>query len=385
MKRILRIIGLVAVIAGLIWAGGGLKNLFTPERVKAFGDLTVNFHVAPGVPIFSLTNMAPGDSASRPVDVTNGGTIAHMVAVKGIKTSGIGTPHIEDILTIVIKDGATPVYGAGSPTGNKTVQNFFTDSNNVNGIVLGQIAVGGNKTYNITVTFPTSAGNAYQGKSVVLDISFGTSDITGVVINEVFYRVDSKHGHNSEKDRDRERHEYDNKHKNDKDNKNNKNNNNHNDDEDDYDRHDNSKNNNEWVELYNPTDQDISLKNWTLTDNSGQAVIIHANKIIKSHGFVVVAKDDDMLQYFKKHKINVIETGHNFGDGLDDLGDRVILKNNNGAEVDRMSWGTDTSGFTPPAVNPVVPKGSSTERISAGFDTNKATDWHQQTPPTPGH
>lgn len=380
MKRILTIAVLIAIISGLIYANGGLKNIFHTEMVRAFGDLTVNFNVPIGNPVFNSSNMKPGDIVTKPVDVNNGGSIAHMVAVKGVKTGGIGGPNIENVLTIVIKDGITPVYGAGSPTGPKTVQNFFTDSTSPDGIVLGTIGIGGHKTYNIVVTFPTASGNEYQGKSVIFDLTFGTSDIKSIVINEVFYRVDSKHGHNSEKDRDRERHDYDQKHKNDK----NYNSNKHDNDEDDFDRHDNSSNNDEWIELYNPTDQDISLKNWTLTDNSGQAVIIHANKIIKSKGFVVVAKDDDMLQYFKKPKIDVIETGHNFGDGLDDLGDHVILKNNTGAEIDRMSWGTDTSGFTPPAINPVVGKGNSTERIAAGFDTDKASDWHEQNPPTPG-
>lgn len=375
MKRLLIIAVLLSLVGGLVYASGGLKSLFSPETVKAFGDLTVNFHVAPGVPIFSLSNMVPGNTQSRPVDVTNGGTVAHMVALKGLKISGLGTPHIEDILTIVVKDGATPVYGNGSPTGNKTVQDFFTDSNSVNGIVLGTIAVGGHKAYALTVTFPASAGNQYQGKSVTLDITFGTSDIKGLVINEVFYRVDKNHGHNGDNDRDRERHDYD-SHKKDKNYRDN--------DDDRYDRDDKSSSSDEWVELYNPTDQEISLKNWTLTDNSGQTLTLHADKKIKSHGFVVIAKDDDFLQYWKKPKIDVIETGHNFGNGLDDLGDHVILKNSSGTEADRMSWGTDTSGFTPAAVNPVVPRGSSTERISAGFDTDKATDWHVQLPPTPG-
>ena len=37
--------------------------------------------------------------------------------------------------------------------------------------------------------------------------------------------------------------------------------------------------NNEWIEIYNPTDEDVSLKNWTLMDNSGLVTTIHANKI----------------------------------------------------------------------------------------------------------
>lgn len=49
-----------------------------------------------------------------------------------------------------------------------------------------------------------------------------------------------------------------------------------------------------------------------------------------------------------------------------------------------MSWGTDLSGFTPPAANPVVPLGSSTERLAPGFDTDQASDFSAKNPPTPG-
>lgn len=92
----------------------------------------------------------------------------------------------------------------------------------------------------------------------------------------------------------------------------------------------------EWVELYNPTDNDVSLKDWTLTDNSGIAVAIHANKTIAAKGFVVIAKDHS---FFHKTEIDIIETGHDFGDGLDDTGDTVILNDATGIEVDRKSWG----------------------------------------------
>ncbi|HYK08632.1 MAG TPA: signal peptidase I [Candidatus Eisenbacteria bacterium] len=92
----------------------------------------------------------------------------------------------------------------------------------------------------------------------------------------------------------------------------------------------------EWVELYNPTDNDVDLKDWTLTNNSGNVVIIHANKFIAAKGFVVVTKDHS---FFHKPEVDIIETGHTFGNGLDDFKDSVILKDAAGVEIDRMSWG----------------------------------------------
>ncbi len=356
MKRLIRVLLLIFVVGTLIYSGGGLKEFFRPSTVRAFGDLTVDFHVPVGDPIFVVNNMAPGDMEDRDVDVANGGAVARFVVVKGIRTGGVGAdPKIETVLDIVITADGIPVYGAGSPTGIKTLSHFFTDSQNPNGVPLGILNPSESKTYNFKVTFPQNAGNEFQGKSVIFDLTFGVIAGENIVINEVYYKVDSNHGLESVKDRINS------------------------------EKGKKTGQNDEWIELYNPTDHDISLKNWTLTDNTNKPTIIHPNKIIKKGGFALVAKDASMWKFWNEDSNALkVETGNQIGDGLDNNGDHLILKNSSGIEVDRMSWGTDTSGFTPPAVNPVVSLGSSTERLVPGFDTNQALDWESQTPPTPG-
>lgn len=321
--RILRVLIFSGIIAiGLVY--GLFKLPDANSTVRAFGDLTVNFHVAPLTPIFVVTNMKPGDVESRNIDVHNGGLVTRMVSVKGIRTDGIGDdPKLETVLDLVVTDGATTLY-------RDKLSQFFADSLNTNGVPLNTINSGGDKTYNFKVTFPDSSGNDFQNKSVIFDLTFGEIVSRSLVINEVYYFG-------------------------------------------------------EWVELFNPTDHDISLKNWTLADNSGQISIIHANKIIKAGGFAILAKS---ASTFTKWSIPAntlkVELGDQIGDGLDNAGDHLILKNNLGAEVDRMSWGTDTSGFAPPAINPAVPLGSSTERLVPGLDTDIVSDWHSQNPPDPG-
>jgi hypothetical protein len=323
--------------------------------VRAFDDLSVDFNVPSGSPLFTIPDMKPGDpSYTRTITVRNSGQVRRMISVRGIRTGGTTMlPNIEHVLEIIISSGGIDIYGGSSPTGAKTVEQFFTDSFSATGILLGIINPSQSLPYTIRIYFPADSGNEYQAKSVVFTLAFGTIVGNTVVINELYYQVDNNHGLDSPKE-----------------------------------RNDKTKAaiNNEWLELYNPTDHDINIKNWTLTDNSGNISTIHPNKIIKSESFIVISKDASTWKYWNIHpKSDKIELGNQLGDGLDNNGDRIILKDNSGKEVDRMSWGTDISGFTPQAPNPkIIVIGSSTERIVPGIDTDAATDWTNLFPPTPG-
>lgn len=437
-KRLLKISLALILVTTLALRGDVFNGLFQVSTVRAYGDLSVDYHVATNAPIFTVTNMKPGDSQTRSIDVTNSGILARYVSIKGNKTGGtVSTPYLENVLDIVIKDGSTTLYGGS--TGAKTVADFFNDSASKNGILLDVIASGAHTTYTITVTFPTAAGNEYQEKSVVFDIAFGYFTSDNIVINEVYYNVDNNHGMDSQKDRgilgfngvtvtisgngpgsknivNVSLNNYCNMQQT---NTSNINNNIHTN----ISTGDNVANGNtnsivsivsgaatslvnivnqgssntinggcvnqvgqddEWVELFNPTDHNISLKNWTLTDNSGSATVIHANKTIKAGGFALLSKSAATWKYWNTHNAEIIELGSQIGDGLDNAGDHLILKNAQGSVEDKMSWGSDTTGFTPPAVNPLVSLGLSTARKAPGFDTDMASDWQVSNPPTPG-
>lgn len=324
MKKIVRILLLLFVI-GLTLKLSGLE-LFKPTTVRAFGNLIVDFHVPLGTPIFVINNMVPGDMIQRSVDATNGWTVPRMVVVRGVRKGGEGSdPKIETVLEIVIKDGDTILYGP------KKLSEFFNDSQGRIGAQLNFIDPLGHKTYDFEVRFPQSSENEFQGKSVIFDLVFFVIIPNKVVINEVYY------GENGQ-----------------------------------------------WVELHNPADHGEHLKNWYLTDNSNRKSILPDVKI-KAHGFMLLAKDASVWNFWNENEEAMkIEFGRIIGNGLDSNGDHLILHNQNSIEVDRMSWGNDTSGFTPPTVNPGVAFGNSTERVVTGFDTDALSDWHEQAPPTPG-
>jgi|GEM_PF-1376553 len=432
-RKILILFSALVMIVG----GASIYQAKHPSTVRAFGELMVDFHtVTAGDPIFVVNNMMPGNSESRVVDVTNGGTLARFVTVKGIKKSETG--DLSTVLSIVIREGAIDRYGGTSGTGSKHLSDFFADSANPNGVRLSILGSGAHTTYTFIVTFNTSAGNHFQAKQVVFDLTFSVITAQNLVINEVYYQVDSAHGMESSKDRGilcggcqaqnignspgsknlatcvnanlttilqgnitniqnnvsasaniGGNQALGNNGGNTNintgkasasvsiSNKANKN-------VVSINCGGSQGQNDEWVEIYNPTDKDINLKGWTLTDNSGQATKINSNKTIKAGSFAILSKSASTWKFWNVDPNALkVELGREIGDGLDNSGDRLILKNPKGTTVDALSYGNDTSVLNPSI--PSVALGSSIERIVAGFDTDLASNWKEQPIPTPGN
>lgn len=360
-KHFLRILILIIAVSGVFYLSGGWDKLFNPSTVRAFpGDLLVEFGVPPGTPIFSVNNMKPGDTETHSVTVKNDGTVARYIAVKGVRTNGVGSsPLIESGLNFSIVEGAASLYS------DKLV-NFF--SAKTNDFQLNIINPGQERTYTFNVEFPTSADNGFQAKSVVFDLTFGVITGDNVVINEIFYNVDDKHGLKAPKENDEI-------------------------DEEKEDKKTGKKDHNkkptrykfQWIEIYNPTEKEISLKNWKIVNNSG-TIVINANKRIKPGSFALISKDSSLWRFWKNHHAGEkIEVGRKFGDGLDVAGDHLYLTNSKGQIIDKTSWGSDSSGFTPPGTNSTVATGHSTERLVPSFDTDSSSDWTDRFPPTPGN
>lgn len=148
-------------------------DVFTTATAFAIGDLTIDWGsgVTPGDPIFTVSAMAPGQMETRTVEVQNDSpSSARPVGVRGIVS---GTDTLSPALEIVISADGVPKYGAGSPTGIKTLQQFFTESAGPNGIELLTLAPGADTSLEFTVAFTSSAGNDFQNGSVTFDIVIG--------------------------------------------------------------------------------------------------------------------------------------------------------------------------------------------------------------------
>lgn len=174
-KSFITVIALVLIIS--LGVTNNWFGILGNNTTYAAGDLNINWNVPTGDPIFVVENMLPGDSEDRDVTVSNGGSVPREVGVKGVKTEEIAS--FAGVLDFVIYADGNPIYGTGSPTGPKTLQQFFDESTGINGLALTNINNGDSDTYNFKATFPTTGGNEYQGAKVVFDL------IIGIVIEDI--------------------------------------------------------------------------------------------------------------------------------------------------------------------------------------------------------
>jgi hypothetical protein len=141
---------------------------------------------------------------------------------------------------------------------------------------------------------------------------------------------------------------------------------------------------NELIELYNPSRRPIDIINWIIRDNFASDVLISGTPIIiPGFGFALITGDSSTFDYWDipADMIKIVLADGEIGNGLANNGDRVILKSPataekpDGIEVDKMSYGTDDSGFYPLPPCPDVLEGHMLGRSPNGFDTDLASDW----------
>ena len=153
----------------------------------------------------------------------------------------------------------------------------------------------------------------------------------------------------------------------------------------------------EWVEIYNPTDEDVDILGWKICDGAFcddtlSSVVGNPNPssiIIPSGGFAIVAAKNSMWQYWNiPDDVIKIELNSYIGGGLNNNGDWVALKSVIGGietEVDAVNYGSGTYTynytFTPPPC-PDVAKGHMLGRFPVGQDTNSNADWQDLGLPT---
>lgn len=143
--------------------------------------------------------------------------------------------------------------------------------------------------------------------------------------------------------------------------------------------------NDEWFELYNGCEYTLNLQNFYFKDNFATETIHQSYPIGPGDRFVVIAANASTWSYWPNVPTNVFKIalgGTQLFNGLNNDGDRIFMYDDEGHELDAVSWGTDTSAFTPSVTD--VAQGHSIARNPAGYDTDAASDWEDLETPNPG-
>ena len=141
---------------------------------------------------------------------------------------------------------------------------------------------------------------------------------------------------------------------------------------------------NEWIEIYNGKRDPVDLSGYTIGDNaSSSSDALPGGTIIPAGGFAVVTASSTTAGFWTiPAGVPVIVLSNSVGgNGLANGGD-VIYLNFLGALVDAVSFGTNTSAFSPSV--PAVPEGHSITRFNLDADTNSAADFIGLATSTPG-
>ncbi|OJF09353.1 hypothetical protein [Couchioplanes caeruleus] len=166
----LTVTGGIAISSGVMWqASSAAFTANTGNSANTWNAGTVELSDDDnGSAMFSPTNLRPGSTGEKCINVSYTGSLAATVKLYGTAVSGDLAPHID----LVIEEGSGGGYGTCTgftPSGTAytgTLENFGATKNNfANGVGTFAPASADNKTYHITYTLNASTPDIKQGTS----------------------------------------------------------------------------------------------------------------------------------------------------------------------------------------------------------------------------
>lgn len=172
-KGAIRILTIISIITLAFMLRSDLVKYFHGPTAYAVGDLFVDWGVPEGEPIFSVSNMAPGDDEFRTVVIHNDASQERPVGVRGEKT--LETGNLAEAFDFVIQHNGVDIYGGSSITGHKSLKQFFDESYAPNGVFLTNLSSGSDASFTFIAKFLPESGNEFQEKDVIFDLHLGLS------------------------------------------------------------------------------------------------------------------------------------------------------------------------------------------------------------------
>lgn len=103
---------------------------------------------------------------------------------------------------------------------------------------------------------------------------------------------------------------------------------------------------NEWVELYNPTSQDLDISGWQICDNT-LCDTVPGPAIVPMMGYAVVTASSTTWDYWvlPDDVTKIVLEDSRIGNGLENTADMVSLLNDQGFVSDQVNWGDPDMGW----------------------------------------
>lgn len=160
MKKIL--LSVMSVGAAGLLMGAATFAVFSSQALNTgnvFSTGILNLLTAPAIGLFDLSNMKPGDSFNRSLNVTNNGTLN--LTYNGTSTVVSGPPSLVDNLMISVEQGGTPII-TPEPISSFNLPNRNLASNTT-------------ETLNFTVSLSSNASNDAQNQTANATFNFTAS------------------------------------------------------------------------------------------------------------------------------------------------------------------------------------------------------------------
>ena len=136
----------------------------------------------------------------------------------------------------------------------------------------------------------------------------------------------------------------------------------------------------EWIEIFNPTGSSVDVSGWSVVDNTSTDIFPSVSPIPPGGYAVIIPSGSSTLAPGSTTTITLGTP--TIGNGLADSGDRVILKDASSTDIDKVSYGDDTTIFPVPPAAPS--SGFTLSRDPSGSDTDTSADWILDNSPSIG-